>query len=115
MTKVLLSISLITLLFVSSCKLGCKIEDKLVPGVTVGLTTVLNCKNRSAVEADVKKMADKLHLCDEQLTQGFICQQLAMAAVNLLGTALPKTWDCAPQDSVTLQAAVSLACAAAPF
>ena len=119
MTK---AIAMFLLIFtLTSCRVGCVIEETMTGVVASGISSGLQCKNYPAVQASVKSAVEKLNMCPEskekKLILGPICALLATYLVNGLANAtIPTEWECdSSAAQATLTSVVIAACNSIPL
>lgn len=117
--KTLMTLAL--LIALTSCRVGCVIEDTVTAAVSASVTAGLQCTNFAAVEKSVRAAVQKLNLCpsaaEKKLILGPICALVAGALVqNLANSTIPPEWGCKPEAATTTLTALAIsACNAIPL
>ena len=109
---------LVPLLLITSCRVGCVIEDNATTIISAGVATGLQCTNVKAVEEDVRAAVEKVGLCgEERKVMGPVCAVLAGILVNsLVNAAIPDDWGCTPDAAASSLTSLALkACASIPL
>lgn len=106
--KRLIPLFALVVLFVSGCKVGCAVQEKVVDVAAGVVTTGLSCKGTAAVKADLNAFCDKqTHLCDAKagaiadLACPVLAQWAKVVLVPAVGSGLPVAWKCDPAASVS--------------
>lgn len=116
-------LSVLFLLALVSCKTPCTQDQVLTNGLAKGVATALQCQNLPQIQTDVVNMLAKANVCSAtsgNLKAGpitaIVCPIVATAAVDLLGTAVPPSWQCDPAYAKSgVSVAISAACQLLPF
>lgn len=99
-------IPLALVLALTSCRIGCVVEDTLTAAISASVTAGLQCNNFTAVQTSVRAAVQKLNLCptptQKKLILGPICSLIAGALIqNLANAEIPAAWECKPGAATT--------------
>lgn len=92
---------------------SCDFKDNLSTGVSVALTSLLNCTKSDVIKQDVRKVFGNVELCSAvpKASKKFkgplanlACPLAVSSVVGFLSNQIPSTWECSPKDAVAVQA-----------
>lgn len=98
----------------------CSIEQGIASAFAASIGSALNCTNLGAIQSDLLNVLGKANLCTQTpppasehkkgIVGSIVCPLAVDAALGLLTSKIPPTWDCSSQSAGALGAALSAAC-----
>jgi hypothetical protein len=114
---------LVGIFLLSSCKVGCDVENVVTSGLANAIASALNCSNVTQIQADVQAIVGKANICSVKpdtekrgTIANIVCPMVSQAMVTYVGTQIPVSWNCGPTVAgQSLSSIVTSACELLPF